>query len=668
MNLRLFNSIQAKLIALFLLSVFFTIVVVVGFNQSVRNFALASADTSLRIEAEQLANEIDNFNERNLRVFGIASSLPVLSEFYHLSAEEQLDETIRQNVRSTLDSLNIRPYSQFNVSSFALLDLEGNNLLDTFPAYEGDYEGDREYFIRPTVSGQGYTSELLFETHRGGAFFYYSIPIRNVAVPHPIVGVLRVQISVSAIQNILLDYDLAHEAHIVLVDENSLRLLDNTNEDWYFRTIEQLPESDVRLLQTQLRLPQLPASKLAVPLPEVADALNTLDEVNMITNDLHYDSQSRERIAMVALESQDWILLYGRHVDEFFAPINQQTQAILILSAVLVVGAVSIAFLFSRSLSKPIVALTQIAGRAAKGDLDVQAEVSSQDEIGSLAQAFNTMINELNQNKTNLELRVHERTLELSESNQKLQEEIDERLRLEQRNIQLALESERTRILADFIQNVSHEFKTPLSIINVQSHMISRIVGETIDKRIKEIVMQSKNIEALVNEMVMMSRLDGEIFEFVSQSLYFDEFVRSVILSLEAAFRDKQIELDIQFAATGFYIEHNSQMLFTAVKYILDNALRFTHDGGHVRVETRVIDNNAILTIADNGIGIPAEDIERVFERFFRVDQARTTRGFGLGLPIAKRIIERFGGTIYLDSVLNTGTTVTLKFPVVVER
>lgn len=662
MKLRLFNSIQAKLIALFLLSVFFTIIAVVSFNQSVRNFALASADTSLRIEAEQLADEIDNFNERNLRVFAIASSLPILNDYFHLSPDEQLDSTIRQNVRSTLESLSIRPYTQFNVSSFALLDLEGDNLLDTFPAYEGDYEGDREYFIRPTVSGQGYTSELLFETHRGGAFFYYSVPIRDVAVPHPIVGVLRVQISVSAIQNILLDYDLAHEAHIVLVDENSLRLLDNTNEDWYFRTIEQLPESDVRLLQTQLRLPQLPASKLAIPLPEIADALNTLDEVNMITNDLHYDGQSRERIAMIALETQSWVLLYGRHVDEFFAPINQQTQAILILSAVLVVGAVGIAFLFSRSLSKPIVALTQITGRAAKGDLDVQAEVSSKDEIGSLAQAFNTMIHELKQNKTNLEQRVHERTLELSESNQKLQEEVDERQRLEQRNIQLALESERTRILADFIQNVSHEFKTPLSIINVQSHMINRITDDTIDKRIKEIIMQSKNIEVLVNEMVMMSRLDGEIFEFSSQVLYFDEFIRSVILSEEVAFSEKQIELEVQTSATGAYIEHNSQMLFTAVKYILDNALHFTQEGGHVRVKTEIIDDNVNLTITDNGIGIPAEDIERVFERFYRVDEARTTRGFGLGLPIAQRIIERFGGTIHLDSELGAGTTVTMKF------
>src|SRR5690606_38810897 len=103
-------------------------------------------------------DEIDEFNERNLQSFSTASSLPALVEFLGLNEDERQDIEIRETARATMLTLLLYPYDAFNTSSFALLDLEGHNILDTFRGYEGSYEGDREYFTSSLISGNAYVS------------------------------------------------------------------------------------------------------------------------------------------------------------------------------------------------------------------------------------------------------------------------------------------------------------------------------------------------------------------------------------------------------------------------------------------------------------------------------------------------------------------------------
>ncbi|MGJ3239163.1 MAG: sensor histidine kinase [Anaerolineae bacterium] len=657
------SSIQAKMTGLFLISVLLTIALVVTFNNSIRGIAVSTSESALQVRAEQLANQIDEFNLRNLQTFAIASNLPTLLDFYSLSPRQQNNEIYRNEVRNTLNTLQVYPADQFYALSFALLDLDGHNLIDTFLDYEGMDESGLDFIQTVLTSGKPTVSTVYFEPLRGGAFFYYAIPIRENNRPRSTTGILRVQFSVASIQDLILENLPDRSTHVILLDEHDVRLIDTRNPITNFRTVRQPYPAQANILRAGNQLPPIADSDLSVPLPDIVPYLDTMNETRIVNASIQADNNQRETVAIIPLTTQPWLLLYT-HYDTSTSLIERQTQGILTLSLVLTFGAVAIAFWLSRNLSQPIRKLTETAQIASQGNLDVKVSVTSSDEVGKLAHAFNVMITELKQTKNTLEERVHQRTQALSETNLQLKKEIEERKRLETRNIQLALESERGRILGGFIQDASHEFKTPLSIINVQSHLIGRLLDETQQHRVQEIIGQSKNIETLINKMVLMTQLDSDTHELRLDQIFVDEFVSSVCLSEEQAFQQQAITLKTQLNAPNCSIISNGRLLFEAIKNILDNAIQSTAKGGTVLVETLCKRDHVQITIRDDGIGIHEDEITRVFERFYRVDQARTNRGFGLGLPITKRIVERFGGTITLSSEINAGTSVIMRFPI----
>ncbi|MEO1289423.1 MAG: ATP-binding protein [Chloroflexota bacterium] len=298
--------------------------------------------------------------------------------------------------------------------------------------------------------------------------------------------------------------------------------------------------------------------------------------------------------------------------------------------------------------------MTRVAKQAQSGDLDVQAKVYSNDEVGILARAFNDMILQVRQNNDTLEQRIEERR-------QELEAEIEENNRLQGEKL---LASERKRILADFIQNVSHEFKTPLSIINMQSYLMQRTIDDNSQQaRIDKINDQSHNIEALVDQMVMMSRLDQDTVQYVNENILVSSFIEALDIGERPAFEEKGITFTVFVDEQVVYFRANNQLVTDALQSVLHNALKFTQEGGNVTLRAAVKSDALQISITDDGVGIAPDDLPRVFERFYRADLAGTTRGFGLGLPIARRIIERYNGAITLNSRLHVGTSVEIIFP-----
>jgi two-component system phosphate regulon sensor histidine kinase PhoR len=232
------------------------------------------------------------------------------------------------------------------------------------------------------------------------------------------------------------------------------------------------------------------------------------------------------------------------------------------------------------------------------------------------------------------------------------------------------LRSQHTDVLAaakarqDFTANVSHELKTPLTAISGYAELLEGgMVAE--DKQnhfYQEIRKNTDRLLALINDIIKLSELDrvghGITFEKIDLYGVAHECVNE--LSVSANLK----EITITIVGKESIIRGNKEMIKELIENLVQNAIRYNNPGGKVLVSVNTQDNSICLIVKDNGIGIPAADQQRVFERFYRVDKSRSkaTGGTGLGLAIVKHIVEIHDAKIELDSAPGVGTTISVLF------
>lgn len=219
----------------------------------------------------------------------------------------------------------------------------------------------------------------------------------------------------------------------------------------------------------------------------------------------------------------------------------------------------------------------------------------------------------------------------------------------------------------EFVANVSHELKTPLTSIKSYSETLLDGAIEDMDTAknfLQVIYSESNRMDRLVKDLLLLSKHDSGI-KLNLQTISPKELTRSVIESLKMTANEKHqemvmLETDPAPDVSGDW-DRLEQLLFN----ILGNAIKYTPDYGKITVYVEKRESNACITVVDTGIGIPEKDLGRVFERFYRVDKARSRQmgGTGLGLSIAKEIAESHGGTIEAKSEPNKGTEITLILP-----
>lgn len=239
--------------------------------------------------------------------------------------------------------------------------------------------------------------------------------------------------------------------------------------------------------------------------------------------------------------------------------------------------------------------------------------------------------------------------------------DITEERKTQQRTFELALERERRQLLGAFIEDVAHEFRTPLSTISTGTHIMARSDDpERRAAKAVQIANQIKRITRLVDALLLMVRLDNDPADsFTTVDL--DIILDGVQQDLRAVY-SRPISFQPDPDADRPRINGNPAYLTEAFKQILDNACRFTPDDGHISVKVVTADNQVIVTITDTGIGIPDDAVPHIFDTFWRQDNSHTTPGFGLGLPLARKIIELHNGTITVDSQEDEGTTIRVTF------
>lgn len=223
-------------------------------------------------------------------------------------------------------------------------------------------------------------------------------------------------------------------------------------------------------------------------------------------------------------------------------------------------------------------------------------------------------------------------------------------------------EAERTR--KEFTANVSHELKTPLQTIMgsaelLQNHLVKQ---DDIPSFYEKIHQESSRMLTLIDDIIRLSQLD-ESSQVEENTLRINDSAKEAINSLKESAKKKKIQ--IQTNLNEAFIKANSRLIYEIVYNLIDNAIRYSNNDSSIEVSTYTDTHHAYLKVKDNGIGIPLEDQNRIFERFYRVDKShsRATGGTGLGLSIVKHAVKLSHGTIALESELNKGSTFTVTFP-----
>jgi len=295
--------------------------------------------------------------------------------------------------------------------------------------------------------------------------------------------------------------------------------------------------------------------------------------------------------------------------------------AALFLIVLLVIGTK-----WARYLTKPLEEMKLAAVKVSEGDFSTRVHVKTRDEIGQLAETFNHMA-----------------------------ESIDK-------------EDEKKK---EFLATVSHELRTPLSYIKGYSEALSS--GMVKDKKEQEqyfhiITRESKRMERLVNDLLELIKLESDSASLEKVPLPFAETIHQTLQKLKPAAQQKKVSL-IESLDHDIIIEGDEGRLEQVIVNLVDNALRYTDEGGQIQVRLFVNSQQAIMEVKDTGIGIPAEDLKKITQRFYRVNKARTRSdgGTGLGLSIVENIIKGHHGRFHIASEYGKGTTVTIKLPLLIE-
>ncbi|MFD2760411.1 ATP-binding protein [Lentibacillus juripiscarius] len=310
-------------------------------------------------------------------------------------------------------------------------------------------------------------------------------------------------------------------------------------------------------------------------------------------------------------------------INDVKEPVNK-IRDLLILSAV---GALFLAlgftFLLSKKMSDPLLEMEQATREIAKGNLDIQVSIPSNDEIGSLGKAINDLALETNRYRSNRR---------------------------------------------EFFANISHELRTPISYLKGYAHVLKQGLYRTEGERLHYLNIienETERMVRLINDLFDLSKMEEGKIDLQMSTIDLTEVLENALLKVKMDFEKKGLTLKTQIDENVPYIEADGIRLEQIFTNLLGNAVRYTEKGS-VSVNVWNAGNKVHVIIEDTGVGIPEKDLPLVFERFHRVEKSRSRKlgGTGLGLSIVRNLVELQNGTISVSSQVGKGTRFQLSFPV----
>ncbi|RMF20414.1 MAG: sensor histidine kinase, partial [Deltaproteobacteria bacterium] len=328
------------------------------------------------------------------------------------------------------------------------------------------------------------------------------------------------------------------------------------------------------------------------------------------------------------------------------APMRAGAVVSAVVLLVAVVVGVTLAGFWSGRLTRQLSLVVSATKRLAAGETIEPIPVVSRNESGVLAAKFNEMADTLAAGRRLLE----EHSARLAETNARLRE----------------LDEAKNRLLA----NVSHEMRTPVAAIVSAAKIINKYHDkkpEAVERFSQTILKEGRRLAHLINEALDLAKVESAKTEWHDTEVEPGAIVAAALEDLRAKAETAKVDL-VSILDDGLpQLVADRDRLLQVLENVVDNGVKFTPEGGTVTVRVRDDDGQLLFEVSDTGIGIPESDRERVFERFYQVQDADPSRekpvGSGLGLTIARDIVERYGGRIWIESSPGCGTTLRFTIP-----
>lgn len=327
--------------------------------------------------------------------------------------------------------------------------------------------------------------------------------------------------------------------------------------------------------------------------------------------------------ALVGSQGMLGVLLYASPVAEMMDSLLAVEQQLISIFALVAVAALVAALFFSQVLTKPIIALTRTIQKMGKGDLSVRVPVKGSGELRNLAASYNAMAEQLE-----------------------------------------AMDKSRNQ----FVSNASHELKTPLATMKIllesvlyQPEMPAELRGEFLGDMNHEI----DRLTSIITDLLTLTQMDDGRIKLHVEHVNLSELAEETLRMLHPMAEERGQTLKERIFP-NITLEGDRSKLGQIIYNLAENAIKYTPDGGRVQVSLTQRGKTVVLTVQDNGVGIPKEDQGHIFDRFYRVDKARSreTGGTGLGLSIVRQMVQLHGGVVRVDSEMGQGSTFTVELPV----
>ena len=318
-------------------------------------------------------------------------------------------------------------------------------------------------------------------------------------------------------------------------------------------------------------------------------------------------------------EDKDGVLLVHDDIsrlNEAFRQIALWTLAICVVAAFVVLFS---SYFIAKRIINPFVDMNHIVQCYSKGDFSQRIPVQGKDEASQLGRSFNEMADQL-------------------------------------KNLEVTRQS--------FVANVSHELRSPLTSMKgfLEAMMDGTIPPEEHEHYIDIVLSETRRMTAMVNDLLDLARIESGIITVNYEVFDINELIRRTLITFEARISEKNMELDVRFANEQSFVYADSNQISQVLRNLIDNAIKYSPQGRTLLVSTYALRKEVYVTIRDTGVGIPAEDVPHIFDRFYKVEKAHTPSpqvGSGLGLAIVKKIIEAHGQSITVKSARGKGTQFT---------